>query len=465
MGYGITKKDKNKIFIVCANILFIGLSVYVIFMIIGSEHIETERADIEVRRDIINFTAYIFRDEEPIYNISGGTGAVYLVENGEKVAKNQAVAQINSVMQASSADLLKTEIGVLENKIDLLKKSNINLEYTVMNIEKINKDLNDLYVETLKNINSNNIKDAGRIRDEKLILMNKRQLISGDAESFNGIIDTYTEKKTELELSASTNTAAGNSTEIYSARSGVFYRRPDGYEHYFTGEAVKTLDPEKFEELIKKEPENDIINRAVGKLAYNYNWFFVCGTTETELAGTTLKEGQSYDIICPYSSNAVIPFVLQKCIDDPDSETLLFIFEANISPDDFNFLRRQTIQIISREIRGIKVPDRAVVVRELITEFEEDEDGIPREITRIIEEPEISGSEIVLGETVKGVYILKGSEVIFRILDDRDKLVQFDNYTLYAEPQARAEGSKTTLQPFEDVLVEGKNLYTGKVVN
>jgi hypothetical protein len=173
----------------------------------------------------------------------------------------------------------------------------------------------------------------------------------------------------------------------------------------------------------------------------------------------------SYDIICPYSLNRVIPFVLNSRIRTANSDDVLLVFETNISPDDFNFLRRQTIQIVSREMRGIKVPDRAVVVLGLDRSWEEDENGEMREITQIIGTPEIIDGEIILGETVKGVYILRGSEVIFRQLDSRDKIAQFDGYALYTEPTQRANDSATTLQIFEDIIVAGKNLYDGKIIS
>ena len=456
----ILKENKNKILIAGANILCLCALIYIFALMIQSEHIETERAELEVRRDIINFTAYLFRNEEVIYAGASGIETVYLVENGEKVAKSQAVARINQNMRDGSADLVRAEIENLEKKIDILKKSNINLEYAAANIAQVNKDSNDLYTETLKNIEYNRIREAGRNRGEMLILLNKRQLITGDAENYNEIINLYTERKRELENSA-VSAAFDYGTVIETGRSGVFYRKPDGHEDYFTGEAVKTLDLEKFEELIRRERSDDIINRAVGKVAYDYNWFFVCRTDERELGDVSFKEGEVYDIICPYSSNRVVPFALRSRIRHSDG--LLLIFETAICPDDFNFLRRQTVQIVSQEVRGIKVPDNAIVVRQITRTWEEDENGEKQEIIQIIENPEMPDGEVNMGETVKGVYILSGSEVIFRRLDDRDIIAQFDGYVLYKEQ--RAEGSTTTLQAFEDIITAGKNLYNGKIIS
>jgi hypothetical protein len=143
---------------------------------------------------------------------------------------------------------------------------------------------------------------------------------------------------------------------------------------------------------------------------------------------------------------------------------MLLVFETNISPEDFDFLRKQTVQIVLDEITGIKVPDAAVVVREIRRAWEEDGNGVMQEIIEIIE-PEMTDGEAVLGETVKGVYILKGSEIIFRTLDDRDRAAAFDGYALYAEAADRAEDSMTTLQAYEDIIIAGKDLYHGKIIS
>lgn len=463
----ILNENKNKIVIAGANILFLFALIYVFALIVRSEYIETERAELEIRRDIMDFTAYIFRNEEIIYADSSGTGAAYLVENGDKVAKNQAVAHINRSIASDSSDFVKAEIEALEKRIDILKKSNINLEYAAASIEKVNNDSNDLYIEMLKSIKYNKMEDTDKNRDEMLILLNKKQLIIRDAENFNGIINSLSERKRELEFDWAASSAANFNTPVSSHRSGIFYKKPDGYENYFTGDTAKTLDLAKFNELMKVESDANIINRAVGKVAYDYNWYFVCKTNEKDFADgiVSFKESTNYNIICPYSSNRVIPSKLISQIKEYSSDEILLVFETTVSPADFDFLRKQTVQIVSREVRGIKVPDSAVKLRELRQSWEEDENGVMQEFTQIIDRTELTESEAVSGEMVKGVYVLQGSEIKFRTLDEKDKIAEFDGYSLYTESVLRPEGSKTTLQDYEDIIIAGKDLYHGKVIS
>ena len=455
----ILKANKNKIFVALANFLCMCALIYIFAVLISSEHIETERAELEARRDIINLTAYIFRNEEIIYAGENRAGAVYLVENGEKVARRQAVARVN---RGGEADMDRAAVEALENRLSVLRRSNINLEYAAASLSRVNRDSNELYLEMLRNVQNNNMGAAVRSRDEKLVLLNKRQLITGYVENFTGIIRGLESELARAQGYSGEPAAAGMA--IYAGRSGVFYWRVDGLERYFTGYAARDLDLARFEELISREPDDNIISRAVGKVAYDYVWYFVSRARKSELEGAGLAVGRRYEIISPYSSNRVIAFTLRSFISDRDSGDALLVFETNIAPCDFNFLRRQSIQVVAREVRGIRVPDRAVKVRQVIREWEEDDDGGRREVARVVS-PEIIDGEAILGEMITGVYVLSGSQVLFRRLDSRDKIAQFDGYALYAEPGRRVEGSTTSLQPFEDIIVVGRNLYDRKVIN
>lgn len=462
----LIKESKNKILIAFLNILCLSVFIYVVMLhLLGSaDHIEIERAGLEARREIMNLTVYIFRNEEIIYADSVGIGAAYLLENGEKAARNQAVARINPNMRDDIADSVRIEIEALERQIDILRRSNINLEFATASIQRVNSDSHDLYIEMLGSVRNNRMGDMSRRRDSMLVLLNKRQLIVGDADNFNGIINTLSERKRELEAQAVFLNAGESGRNIYARRSGIFYRRADGYENYFTGEAVSALNLAKFEELTSRAPNADILNRAIGKLAYDYRWHFVGRTSRSALEGVNLIEGRPYNIIFPYSSNMSIPFTFRSRISEPNSDDVLLVFETTVIPVDFYFLRRQTVQIVLREVSGLRVPDDAIVVREVSRRWEESEDGVMREIVEIIENPEAMEGELILGETVKGVYILHGREVIFRQLDGRDRIAEFDGYALYAVGEARAQGSTTALQMNEDIIISGRNLFTGRII-
>ena len=474
MAAKVWKENKRNILVALANILCISAIIYIIVLVFTpTDAIELERARIETHRETMDFTAYIFRNEQVIYadfDIGRGLGAVYMVENGEKVARNQAIARINQGVRHGSddiSDIVIAEIEAIEDRIDILRRSNINLEHTTANIQNVNRNSNDLYIETLRNVRNGSLRIAGSHRDEKLVLMNKRQIITGTVGDFSRMINSLTARKTELRAEFVQEIMQSGGRNIYAERSGVFYRRVDGFENYFTSRALQTLDLAAFEELTARERDTNITNRAIGKIAYDYRWYFVITASRSELLSMNLVEGDRYDIVFLYSSNRVIPFEFRSLISEHSSDDVLLVFRTTIIPPDFYFLRRQAVQVVLREISGIRVPNGAIVVRGINRRWELDANGEMREVVEIIENPEADpfAEEIILGETVKGVYILHGREVRFRMLDDRDRLAEFDGYAIYAAPAQRADGSTTTLLADEDIIVAGRNLYTGRIIN
>ena len=490
------------------NVLFIVITVYFLiqfFNTTGSAAVETERADLEIRQEIIELTGYIFRNEEVLYS-PGGQSVHYLAEDGQKVSKAQIVAQLNNAAYDYS---VKEQINALEKKLDIYKKSNINLEFVTTNIDKIDRDSNIFYSEMLKNLKKNRIKAAVRNRDEMLVLLNKKQIITKEAGGaiFTNLISAAEKQKAQLE--SRMISSGGVYADVLSNKSGIFYSGTDGYENYFTGDAVKTLDLDIFGELISKSPDNGVLSNAIGKVAYDYNWYLACKFEKTEKnKNTEFVIGRTYNIIYPYSSNKFIPSKLTNKIEKYNSNEILLVFETMTAPSDFDFSRKQTIQIVFNEIRGIRVPQEAMVVidkKDLnapepapsAEEKETDENGnniiggfgafieaivaaettdaaAVREKEKAAEaEPETETDEngntirrFISEDTVKGVYILRGNVVVFRRLPDSEHLATFDGYYIYADPNSRSDkGERGELQLNEDIIVAGKDLYNGKVVN
>lgn len=425
-------KLKSLASIIALNAFLITITVYFLvqYARTAGSTIETERADMEIRQDIVEIYGYIFRNEEIIYS-PGGNSVNYLIDNGIKVGKNQLIA----LSHQNPADFsVKDQITVLTQKLDILNKSNINLELAKPNIEKINKDSHSMYVDMLQNIEKGKLKDAGKGRNELLILLNKKQLIVGEisGSKFDSIINSAEESRKQLENQMSLSGIGA--AEVYSNKSGIFYSRIDGYENSFTADTAKILDFDKFDELINKQPDSNILNNALGKVAYDFNWYLACRTKKNKSFDFTT--GNIYNIIYPYSSNRTIESVLYKQIDSADSDEIILIFETAAIPFDFDFSRKQTIQIVFSEISGIRVPEEAI---------------------HIIERED--------GTMAEGVYIQKGNLVVFRELPKNECLAKFEGYYLYLEPSKRPETGGGKLQLYEDIIVAGKNLYDGKAID
>jgi len=424
-------KLKSLSSVIALNILVILIAVYFLFQYTktGDNSLQTESAVLEIKQDIVEIYGYIFRNEEIIYSLGGSVN--YLVDNGVKVGKNQVVAHAH---QTSADFSMKEQIDELNQKLDILSKSNINLDYVTPNINRIENEAHLIYVNMLQNIERSKFRDAGKNRNDLLVLLNKKQLITGEisGSSFENVINSLKNQKQQLETQMSYSDAGA--INVFSGKSGIFYTRLDGYENCFTANAAKTLDFDKFNELLKKEPDTNIINTGLGKVAYDFNWYLVCKMEKNKTVDFIV--GKKYNIIYLYSSNKIIESVLINRIYSVDSDEIILVFETDSIPFDFDFYRKQTIQIVFNEISGIKVPEEAI---------------------QIVERED--------GTLAEGVYILRNNIVTFRELPKNECLAKFDGYYLYLEPSKRPETGGGKLQLSEDIIVAGKDLYDGKIVD
>ena len=96
--------------------------------------------------------------------------------------------------------------------------------------------------------------------------------------------------------------------------------------------------------------------------------------------------------------------------------------------EDFDYTRRQTVEIKTAEYSGYKVPVSAVRL----------ENGI------------------------KGVYILDSSTVRFREINP---LFEKDGWIVCEEKDSSDENQKNRLSLYDFVITEGKDLYDGKVLS
>ena len=424
---------KNIAKTVLLNLLFILITFYIVFQYfrnVGTA-IETERAILIQRKDDVEINGYIFRNEDVIMPLSGNKVS-YLIGNGEKVAKNQPVARLN----INSYDLsLKTQIDELDKKIDILERSNINLAYVKTTLEKLEKDSNDFYLGMIQNLQAGKVKNATKDRNELLITLNKKQLMTQEitTNEFDRLISSLKDSRNQLQAQMAAS-SGGSGQSIYSERSGIFYSKVDGYENLFTADIIKNLDFEKLRELINTAPDNNIINNAIGKVAYNYDWYLVCVAPKKK--EIEYREGNAYNIIYPFSSNKSISSVLTKKIESVNSNEVLLIFNTMLMPEGFDFSRKQTVKLIFKELVGIRIPEEAV---RIVT----DENGTAK----------------------RGVYVLKGNVVVFRELPEDEYIDKCDGYYVYLEPSERTVEHKGTLQLHEEIITAGKDLYDGKTLD
>ena len=412
---------KSVAFYAFSALIALMLVAYILYHMFGGFQVETETqvSEITTAQEVLSLDAYVFRTEKIVYSKNSGSCS-YLYDDGDKVALGAEIADVYTVY----SDELRDSIIELDRKITLLENSSFGENVLLSDTTVIDRQINALYYAIVDNTQSGDVSYAARKRDELLVLLNKRRLITGSVSGYSDLIAEYEAEKAELTSRLSTV-----SETVLAENSGYFYSSVDGYEDIFSASKIKTLTIPGFKELLESEPDSYSSAETgypIGKLATDYVWYIVCPVDANALR--YFSSGEKNSVIFPYNSDVTIDMTLERIVTQSDSDEALLIFKSTKMPDGFRYLRVQTVNIIQKTYTGYRVP--------------------------------VSAVRIVDGR--QGVYILSGNVVLFRVIEP---LYEADGYFIVAEANTSNENYSQMLKINDLIIVKGKNLYDGRIVD
>ncbi|GHV10767.1 hypothetical protein FACS1894219_00810 [Clostridia bacterium] len=389
-------------------IVIVSLIAYCIINFTQSyvaDDLVTVRAEIEYRHDVLELTGYVFRDEDVIYSPGGVTQVTYLVGDGEKAGNKQVVARLSG---NRTDTVVKSSLEALDRKLSILERSKVDPEYTRVIVENIKSDIKSKHQTAALCLAVGDVAGAVKERDEILILINKQQLITHEMtqSAFNMLISTVETSRVQIAAEEAASRVFSGGDQISAPHSGVFYTAADGYEDIFTSDKIKNLTLTDFRSLIKTEANDTVRTQAVGKITRNDIWYLVCETTKSDCAG--FFEEDIIELVFPFSNNQAIKTKLIKKTESVLGDDCLLIFESNISPANFSFTRRQSVEIVTESVSGIRVPEESI---------------------HVVEHSD--------GSSTEGVYVRIGKEVHFRKLNKEDCIGRYEGYYLYLDADTK----------------------------
>lgn len=413
---------KNVAKYVISAVISILLIAYIIYHVVNSfgTAVETEPAQMVSVRETISGDGFIFRSEKIVSSTSTGGGVNYAYENGELVPSGVPIADIYS---GNNTDEIKQNMSEIDSKISILKDSSRTDSALLSDSGSIDESITSLYYSMLRKMNSNEIDYVFRRSDDMLILLNKRQLVLKTASDFSSQIAKLNSDRMSL-----TSSLSNISETVKSDCSGYFFTEADGYENIFSASQVDTLSVKSFDELRDKKPEEGIISSSnvIGKIMTDYTWYLAVKFASNQTAG--FVEGNRYTLVFPYSSDIEIDMSLYRIITDADSNDVVLVFSTGSVPENFNFLRMQSVDIVKQTYKGLRVPVSAV---------------------RIVDDKQ-------------GVYILDGNVVTFKEINS---LVEIAGNLIVAEQdKLNDKDYESKLGFYDQIITKGKNLYEHKVV-
>lgn len=416
-------------------ILGIVIIVYVSKQLINlvEATVETEIALAVTTDETVETDCYIMRNE--IVLNSGGTGIMLAtVSDGERISKEREAV---TVYYRESDYSVENSIREINQKIDILEKSSIDTAYVSSDIEKMDDEINELFFDMIVYNSKNDLIGALSRKDDILVKMNKRWLISNPNSG-------YKEKITELYAERLTlkSKLTGNSTSIIAPESGYYYGTVDGYENIFSASKIDGLTVEEFEKMCNTEPE--IFQNNAGKIVTDYKWYIAC-PVEFEKA-SKFNIGEKYTVEFTYSYGTSLEMTLYSKLAGNEKGKEILIFCAYTTPEDFEYTRNQKVKIVYKKYSGLKISKDALRVL----------DGI------------------------KGVYVVNGTEIEFKRAEE---IYSFDDYYIIdSNPNSEKYSVKyerktpdmnndknnnstkiyyRSLSLYDKVVVKGRDIYDG----
>ena len=397
-------------------VLVLTVLCYEIYSL-STPKVKTQTAIAATHKDSISTKMFAVRDESLISGSSVSGTLVSVVDDGERVAGGQAIAAAFA-NDAAAADYVELE----RLKDELKRYENLNSQQNLMTLDvsKINSDADLLFYDMLDTVRSGELgalNDAAERFSDKLTA--KQILVNGNID-FSEQISSLTSRIQNLK------SGIGNISYIKADDTGYYVSSADGYEGVLDVSKITQLKSSDVKSAFSAKPAS-VSSDNIGKLIHGYSWYFVCAVSLSD--ALKLDTGDSVNLLCDNVSRGYISATVHHKSEEENGEVVL-AFVSNIMDEDISRLRIEDVQIIVSETDGLRVSKDAV---------------------RVV-------------DGVQGVYVLTGNIVTFKRLD---VIYTGDDYVISKKiyDTVKDDNNIPYVKLYDEVIVEGKDLSDGKIIN
>ena len=406
-------------------ILCLGVAVYLaVYFVRGWEEPLVTAYTYSYTQDVGMEAAGLLIRQETVLPDAGGSYVDNILSEGEKASAGQAVALLYN---DASALTTRQSIRALSAEIEQLQYALASGTQTA--------DASRLDAQVLSSITALRSLaargDLTALEDYALNLRTmvfKRDYTYGDTAAASQLQLLIEDKQAQLRaLNDSLNQV---SRTVYAPVSGVFSGSVDGWESSVTPDGLDALTAETLSALIAQKPVP--VSGPVGKLITGSTWYFAALLPGTS---TGLQAGRTYTLTFSGDYYGQIAMELERV--SLEGEQTLAIFSCRSHLSDTTMLRVQTVDVVVRQLEGIRIPRKALRVE---TVDEEQEDGSIRQVNHY--------------------YVL----TVMRSQAERqdvEVLYTDDNFYLVKPVD---DGAASRLRAGDEVIISSSGVYDGKVV-
>ena len=413
MEHDIRKIARNTLIV----LIMTGLIAYAVYhcLLYFRDRVQTTVAVRQTETMTQTFTAYLFRDEEVLTAAHSGT-LQSLTEDGAHVAVGTEVARMYT---DERGDELYEQLNRLNDEIAFCEACLAAASMPYSELPNLSADISQTYGEVMDALAAGDGTRADALSDELLLLLNQKQILTGEMTDMPARLADLRAQKQTLEAAY-----AGTYQSITTARSGYYFRQTDGYEAQFSNSALNAMSLTDFYTMIE-QPPHDTAGHA-GKLIGDYVWYAALPATVKDCE--RFGEGNVHTVI--FDDGTSIDMTLDRILTAAEDDRAVLIFKTGTMPQGFAYTRIQSVTVEVGQTQGLRIPQTALVV----------------------------GKD---GEM--GVYILDIAYVRYREIEI---IWRGDGYVLARETDRTAEGHENDLG-YQELLItrSDRTLYDGLLLN
>ena len=351
-------------------------------------------------------SGFVVREEELLYSQYGTT--VLNCAEGVHVAANDTVA---TGYRSEDARNRQTRIDELSGQIAQLQYA-WGAAASVYDQAALDADIAGDLAQLSRYLALRDMNSVSDLSPELKGLILRRTGSGSDSDSLQSRISALQAEHETLEAQS-----AGDTSAILAGKAGTFSAAVDGYEAVLTPERLMEMTVAELEAV---QPEETDAN-AIGRLVTSTTWYYACIVPANELSG--VEEGDRATLT--FARDYYQPVSMRVArLGGNEAGSRLLVLSSDRALQNVTLLRQQSAEIVFTSYSGLRVPKSAVRVEN--------------------------------GQT--GVYILEGTLAKWKpitILHDTG-----ESYVVMLDTS-----STNNLWPGDELIINAKNLYDGKVVN
>lgn len=395
---------------VVLSIIVISYIVYNAFAYSYSP-IDTQRLTEETTiEETIDFKGFALRDEKIIDTSASGT-VIPLAHDGKRVANGDNIAV---VCQNDDQAAAYTKLESLKHELERYKNINDPDGTQELSADKLNTKISDAYDDIMDAVTTgayDKLPDALTAYADKCAT---KQILT------EGSID-LSAKLTSLENEIDALTAQNiNYSSVKAPKSGYYINTIDGYESALSYKDALSLTSQQIESALNAEPAA-VSGNSLGKIVESYKWYIV-GETESQNS-SYFKNGAKITVNFPKEGVNHVTMLVEKA--DTQGDKMTVVLSCSLMDETFANMRTEDMQIVTKSHTGYRVPSNVI-------RFDEDNNT--------------------------GIYVLRGKIITFIPVEI---IYTEDDFAIISSSSSNGK----SVRLYDEVIIKGKDLEDGKVIN